>query len=71
MAKKSDNTEEKIMAVEEALSKTELFIEKNQKLLMIIFGAIALLVLGYFGFQRFILFPREKEAQSQMFMAER
>lgn len=71
MAKKSDNTEEKIMAVEEALSKTELFIEKNQKLLIIIFGTIALIVLGYFGFQRFILFPREKEAQQQMFMAER
>lgn len=71
MAKKTDNTEEKILAVEEALSKTELYIEKNQKLLMIILGAIALLVLGYFGFQRFILFPREKEAQSQMFMAEK
>ncbi len=71
MAKKNDNTEEKILAVEEALSKTELYIEKNQKLLMIILGAIAVIVLGYFGFQRFILFPREKEAQSQMFMAER
>ncbi len=71
MAKKSDNTEEKIMAVEEALSKSEIFIEKNQKLLMIILGAIALIVLGYFGFQRFVLFPREKEAQSQMFMAEK
>ncbi|MGE5382203.1 MAG: tetratricopeptide repeat protein [Omnitrophica WOR_2 bacterium] len=71
MAKKSDNTEEKIIAVEEALSKSELFIEKNQKLLMIILGVIAALVLGYFGFQRFILLPREKEAQSQMFMAEK
>ena len=30
MAKKTDNTEEKIMAVEEALSKSEEFIEKNQ-----------------------------------------
>ncbi len=71
MAKKSDNTEEKIMAVEEALSKSELFIEKNQKLLVIILGSIALIILGYFGFQKFILDPREKEAQSQMFMAER
>ncbi|MGV8114201.1 MAG: tol-pal system YbgF family protein [Lentimicrobium sp.] len=71
MAKKTDNTEEKIMAVEEALSKSEVFIEKNQKLLGIIAGAIALLVLAYFGFQRFYLMPREKEAQSQMFMAEK
>lgn len=71
MAKKSDNTEEKIMAVEEALSKSEVFIEKNQKLLIIILGAIALLVIAYFGFQRFYLIPQEKEAQSQMFMAEK
>ncbi len=71
MAKKTNNTEEKIMAVEEALSKSEVFIEKNQKLLTIILGSIALLVLAYFGFQRFYLIPREKEAQSQMFMAEK
>lgn len=69
--KKIDNTEEKIMAVEEALSKTEIFIEKNQKLLGIIIGAIALVVLAYFGFQRFFIMPREQQAQSQMFMAEK
>ncbi|MDD3742720.1 MAG: tetratricopeptide repeat protein [Lentimicrobiaceae bacterium] len=71
MAKKTDNTEEKIMAVEEALSKSEVFIEKNQKLIGIIVGAIALVVLAYFGFQRFYMEPREKEAQSQIFMAEK
>ena len=71
MAKKTDNTEEKIQVVEEALGKTELFIEKNQKLLTIIIGALVLVVLGYFGFQRFYIAPREKEAQSQMFMAQK
>lgn len=71
MAKKTDNTEEKIMAVEEALSKSEVFIEKNQKIIGIVVGAIAIIVLAYFGFQRFYLEPREKEAQSQMFMAEK
>lgn len=71
MAKKTDNTEEKIMAVEEALSKSEVFIEKNQKLLTIVLASLAILVLGYFAFQRFYLVPQEKEAQSQMFMAEK
>lgn len=71
MAKKTDNTEEKIMAVEEALSRSEVFIERNQKLLGIVIGGLALLVLAYFGFQRFYLMPQEKEAQSQMFMAEK
>jgi len=33
MAKKTDTTEDKIQAVEHALSNTELFIEKHQKIL--------------------------------------
>ena len=71
MAKKIDKTEERIVAVEEAFSKTEQFIEKNQKLILILVGAIIIVVLGYFGFKRLYLAPREKEAQSQMFMAEK
>ena len=71
MAKKIDKTEERIVAVEEAFSKTEQFIEKNQKIILIVVGAIILIVLGYFGFKRLYLAPREKEAQTQMFMAEK
>lgn len=71
MAKKTDKTEERIVAVEEAFSKTEQFIEKNQKIILIVVGAIIVVVLGYFGFKRIYLAPREKEAQSQMFMAEK
>ena len=71
MAKKIDKTEERIVAVEEAFSKTEQFIEKNQKIILIVVGAMILVVLGYFGFKRLYLVPREKEAQSQMFMAEK
>ena len=71
MAKKVDNTEEKIQVVEDVLGKSEQFIEKNQLLLTIIIGALIVIVLGYFGFQKFYLAPREKEAQSQMFMAQK
>jgi tetratricopeptide (TPR) repeat protein len=71
MAKKIDKTEERIVAVEEAFSKTEQFIEKNQKVILIVVGAIILIVLGYFGFKRLYIAPREKEAQTQMFMAEK
>jgi tetratricopeptide (TPR) repeat protein len=71
MAKKKDRAEENILAVEEALSKTELFIEKNQKVLYIIIGIIVVLVLGTFGFKRLYLLPRDREAQSQMYMAEK
>jgi len=71
MAKKQDKTEGGIVAVEEALSKTERFIEKNQKLLTIIIGGIVIVVLIFFGFKRFYMAPQEKEAKEQMFMAER
>jgi tetratricopeptide (TPR) repeat protein len=71
MAKKTDNTEDKIHVVEEALSKSEQFIERHQKTLMVIIGAIILIGLGVFAFQRLYLEPREKEAQGQMFMAQK
>jgi len=71
MAKKKDTAEKNILAVEEALSKTELFIEKNQKILSIIIGVIVVIVLAFFGFKKLYLSPRETEAQSQMFMAEK
>jgi len=71
MAKKKDRTEDNILAVEEALSKTEVFIEKNQKILTIIIGAIIVVVLAFFGFKRLYIAPKEAEAQSQMFMAEK
>jgi len=60
-----------IGAVEEALSKTEHFIEKNQKIIMYIVGAIIIIVGGYMAFNKFYLGPKEKDAQSQMFWAER
>lgn len=57
-------------AVENALSKTENYIEENQKSLTIIIIAIIVIVGGYLGYKRFVMAPKEKEAQSQMWMAE-
>lgn len=71
MAKKQDKTGDQIVKVEEALSRTEKFIESNQKLLTIIIGVIVVVVLVFFGFKRFYMTPREQEAKEQMFMAER
>lgn len=69
--KNIDKTEERIVAVEEAFSKTEQFIEKYQQIILIVIGVIVVIVLGFFGFKRFYLAPKEKDAQSQMFMAEK
>ena len=69
--KKIDKTEERIVAVEEAFSRTEQFIEKYQQTILIVVGVVIVIVLGFFGFKRFYLGPKEKDAQSQMFMAEK
>lgn len=71
MAKKQDKTEERIVAVEEALSKTEHFIEQNQKILFIVIGVIIVVVMGFFGFRRFYQAPREQAGLEEMYMAER
>ena len=41
MVKKTDKTEDRIVAVEEAFSKTEQYIEKNQKMILIVVGSLA------------------------------
>ncbi len=65
-----DKGDERLEAVESTLSKTEQFIENNQKSLVIVVAVIVVIVLGYFGVNRYYLDPLEKEAQTQLFMAE-
>ena len=69
MAKK-EKPEEVVEVVENTLSRTEQYIEDNQKSLTIIIMAIVLIVGGYLGFQKFIVEPQEKEAAELMFQAE-
>ena len=38
---------------------------------MIVLGAIIVIVLGYIGYKKLYLAPKEKEAQGQMFMAQK
>lgn len=70
MAKKKTHQEDNLQELESALTKTEHFIEENQKPITYAVGAIVLIVVIWLSFTRFYLQPREKEAQSQMFMAE-
>jgi tetratricopeptide (TPR) repeat protein len=56
--------------VEQALTRTEQYIEENKKSLSIIIAAIIIVVGGYLGYKKLILGPKEVEAQSQSFRAE-
>ena len=69
MAKKN-KTEDQFIQVEQALSKTEQYLVKNQKSLMIILGAIIGLILLFKAYQKFYIEPLEEDAQIEVYMAE-
>lgn len=69
--KPTEQSEKNIVAVEEALSKSEQFIERNQNMLIGVVAVIVLIIGGYIGYTRFILEPREQNARAEMFMAEK
>jgi tetratricopeptide (TPR) repeat protein len=71
MSKKKIKTDTpKIETVETALSRSEQFIEKNQKLLVGVILAIVIIVGGFLIYKKFILQPLNEEASSQMYVAE-
>jgi len=52
------------------LSNTSKFVQENSKSLAVILGAIVVMVVLYFGYQKFYLAPRAVEAANQMYKAE-
>jgi tetratricopeptide (TPR) repeat protein len=71
MAKETETTKDPIANVEDALTKSELFIEKNQKLLLMVLGGIIIVVGGIFAYRNYVVKPFELEAQAAIFRAEK
>ena len=63
-------TAEVFKTLDQGASKTEAWVEKNQKYILGVVGAIAVAVLGYLGYQQFIQEPKESEAMNEMFQAQ-
>lgn len=70
MAKKNAQQPDNLQELESALTKTERFIEENQKPITYAVIAVVVIVIAFLGITRFYLQPRQDEALSQMFMAE-
>ncbi len=68
--KKEDNAPKGVETVDTALTKTEKFIEQNQKLLTTIALVILGLAAAYMALRRFVLQPRESDAQREMYVAQ-
>ncbi len=67
---KIQKAEDRIVAVESALSKGEQFVEKNKNLLFYILLGILVVIGGYLAYHKYVMGPKEKEAQAAMFVAE-
>lgn len=63
-------TDEPVINVEEAFSKTELYIEQNKKSLSIIAIVIVALIGGYFAYKNWYVAGEEVKARVEMFKAE-
>ena len=51
-------------------SKTEDFVAKNQRIIIGVVSAIALLTVGYLAYQKFVAAPKQDEAATEMFVAQ-
>ena len=74
MAKKKESEkkgDQRLENIEETLTQTEQFIVRNQKVIGIVIAVVVVIILGYFGYQRYYLEPRTEEAQTQMYVAQR
>lgn len=57
-------------SLDETASKTEAWVEKNQKAIFGLVGAVALIVVGYVAYQKFVAGPKEAAAAEAMFTAQ-
>lgn len=68
---KNSTTAEVFNSLDETASKTEEFVARNQKLIFGVVAAVAVVVVGYFFYQKFITDPKEDEATNEMFQAQK
>lgn len=63
-------TEEAFESLEHTVQSGENFLEKNAKILAIVFGALILVAVGYFAYLKFYIDPRNEEAQNEIVTAD-
>ncbi len=68
---KDSTTAEVFNTLDQTASKTEEWVARNQKNILIVVGAIALLTAGYLLYNKFIVDPKEDKARNEMFMAQK
>ena len=67
---KQEIKQEQVLNVEEAVSRSEAFINKNKKALVTIVVALVVLIAGGVALSTYVLAPREQKAAEALFMGE-
>ncbi|WP_299112810.1 tetratricopeptide repeat protein [uncultured Winogradskyella sp.] len=67
----NSTTAEVFNTLDEGASKTEEWVVKNQNYIIGVIAAIALAVLAYLGYNKFIAEPNHKEAMNEMYQAKK
>ena len=68
--KKKNKTDIQLANIEQGLSKSEQFIEDNQKPISLIIGIIILVFLSVYSYNSFYKNPLNTKAQDELFVAE-
>lgn len=66
----NSTTAEVFNSLDQGANRTEAWVEKNQKPLLIVIVVAAVCVLGYFLYQQYVQKPKEVEAMNEMFQAQ-
>ncbi len=66
----NSTTAEVFNTLDEGAHKTEAWLEKNQKKILGVIGAVAVVVLAVLLYQNFVHAPKEKDAMNDMFQAQ-
>ncbi|WP_025741455.1 tetratricopeptide repeat protein [Aquimarina pacifica] len=70
VTEENSTTAEVFNTLDEGASKTEEWVAANQKYILGGVAVIAVVILGYLAFQKFIQAPKEQEAANEMFRAQ-
>lgn len=66
----NSTTAEVFNTLDEGASRTEEWAVKNQKYILGVVGAVALVVLGYLGYNKLVAEPQQKDAMNEMYTAK-
>jgi tetratricopeptide (TPR) repeat protein len=71
VVEENSTTAEVFNTLDEGASKTEEWVVKNQKYIIGIIGAVALVVLAVMGYNKFVAEPQGKDAMNEMYTAKK